>query len=1064
MHYLEQYQDKVKEFISINIYNNQYIAYSSEPNGEIQVDHRAFVSEDEYQQFIEQKLNTFSEMGFQSTQLQLTFPKIEPQNIKKFHQLSYESFLIFYVHQSISNGDINQIESLIALLEKESKKFIKALFKSIQTYWLEYQSGNGRRANQQNSNVIFLLACKFLKESDISTKWAYLAQSLVLTPTDPIIQAFVVKLKPDWFNKFLKINLKSLIDDHVSMRITCYMQYQLIRSLEHLGLIQFEEQVYLELIPRLNFCTNQFINDHKWTKEQVLQQFLDYELSYKRDIPFILSRDVHFKIKNYHCPFGDEFWIEVIQHLDAHQKLDRHQIFSLLLGAQYQDWKIPTKSFYRKIFFALEPTTSEIIELQSLLFKCLASEYPTSILFATEQCKNLLNHPNFQLNTYLNILEKAAQQEHVSSAISTIYIQTKKLLSKNTTLLSPEFIQQIITINFHLLEFSSAKTQNEIAEYIAEIVKIYASQLDLNAIDTLMLQYKEHFKGRTASILKDLDLKNMGATSKEKDQEPAYNFKQLEVNWLDISQPLNTAYTWENFVKVFSVVRGRSKVYAVDQFFSIWLRLRDQKPLDYKIQLDGLIRSLLCPTRSTYLSRFQIEMWYFFNANEDLGVFAYLDYYKESKGAVQIINGLIEAFKLYDTQRSNLEMLSLPTHEPSFIDARVLVERLLQYQKQQIKYHISDLSVAIARLPDQDFSDALKLIKQLKDPQLKLLLSCAFNPEFTFTSLTQLQLNQINQSNDLISIWTTAYLTRHPDVRINSVEKQLPNRCQIDPSYHPRPYHFSQKDTYDHKRSRYITHTTITLEKPDPQPLGRADLYAHQFVLYQASTNHREYSGSIVYRWDDLFYRHLSPSNTILYDLSFISYSCTVAEKLSDEIDKIFEYWSNPHIRLSCYAIFVLCCYLYHKKLKFRSLAIKVLSQKIEQQSIKIDFITQHLLVLVQSRYEAINRLSSSIEQISQTSKLHQLISVQILEHILEELEVSEDFVREAKRLLELYDQLIIEIKHKPSPKLIQKLSYWTQVNKSIKSVSQRIILFSSTVDSNQKAIVTTNSITQILT
>lgn len=1017
---------------------------------------------------MEKKLTELSQLGFHPTQLSVNFTTIEPKNVKVFHQLSYESFLNFYTHQSIVYGDISQIESLIALLEKESTKFIKALFKSIQIYWLEYQTSKGRRANLSNTNVIFLLACKFLKESDISNKWMYLAQSLVLTSTDQVIQELVLSLNPNWFNKFLKVNLKSLIEFHYGMHVTSHMHYQFIRSLEDLGLVHFEEHVYLELIPRLN-CTTSYINDGFLSKDQILQSFLNDKLCHTRDIPFILSHDVHFKIKNYHCAFSDEFWIEIIQFLDTHQKLDRHQILSLLLEAQYKNWKMPTKSFYKKIFLALEPNTSELIALSPSLFKCLESEYPTSILFATEQCKSLLNHPNFQLNVYLNSLEKATQQEHVSSAIKTIYIQLKKLLANNNNPFPHQIVQQITAIYFHLLEFSKVKDQNEIAELISNIVKNYASQLDFEAIDYLMERYKENFKGRTGAILKnlelkELDLKNLVSASQQNVHEFVYKFKPIQVNWLDISPPLNTAYTWENFIKVFSIVRGRSKVYAVDQFFSIWLSLSDQKPHDYKIQLEHLIHSLLCPTRSTFLSRFQLEMWRFFNGTQDLGVFAYMDYYKESKGSVQIINGLIEAFKFYNIQNSNLEMLSLPTHEPSFIDAHVLVERLIKYQEQKIDYHISDLSVAIARLPDQDFSHALKLKDRLEDSQLKLLLTCAFNPEFTFDSLTQSQIDQINSSSDMISLWTTSYLTRHPNAIISTIETELPNRCQNIPEYHPRPYHFTQKDTYNHKRARYLTHTTISLEKPDYQPLSKAEIYAQQFVLFPAQRKHEEYLGSIVNRWDDLFYRHLSPCNTILYDLSFASYSCTNAKTLSKEINKIFEYWSNPHINLSCYAIFILCSYLYHQNLECRTFAVKILSKKIELQSINIHFISQHLSILVQSQFEAINRLCSSIEQLSQESRLHQFICIQILEHILEDLEVAEDFSREAKLLLELYDQFIVEIKYKPSTKLFQKLTYWSVITESLKTVSQRIILFSSSIENKPESTIKTSLINQIET
>ena len=425
-------------------------------------------------------------------------------------------------------------------------------------------------------------------------------------------------------------------------------------------------------------------------------------------------------------------------------------------------WKKNVLDMYCRWIEGLTPTEEELLPSQHTLFALLTLDKSSLINFAMKCIAQISTHLDFDFQTFADnfalcfTVSKIAKSQLIGIEILEKYYQ--KQASAN-----PDYREQLAV----LFTVPDVKLQ----EKVASLLTTYFNQ---EGLPEVIAPYRDYLKGKAQNLLQSLPSPNSSENSENSENShTSHSFRTPK------TACAARTLTPEDLLFLLGDCLREPVAHTIDVFLERLITLQDNFPADWAKSLSpyikqltkrvdkeeiptdaillGVLRALidkrplaldpkcnytweeLCKKRKK-LSEKEFEAYtqdyYLGNAREVLP-------FLFRKGQMVIDSILLHC---------HLPLLSTPTHLPFYIEAEVLVDKLLQYEVQGVQPDIDDLIVACNRLLFREVSATAKE----KARQLKGNYALAIQYYLGLTDKIQL-------TEELLPLWAQITRIKHPD-------------------------------------------------------------------------------------------------------------------------------------------------------------------------------------------------------------------------------------------------------------------------------------------------------------
>ena len=443
-------------------------------------------------------------------------------------------------------------------------------------------------------------------------------------------------------------------------------------------------------------------------------------------------------------------WEDFFAHLQRKGYVFDRKYIPELLESLLNPWKKPHLNWHCRWVEFLEPTTDELLACQQTLFALLSTGNANLINFALKHIQQIASEKAFDFQSFAdNFALCFTTQKIAKSQLIGLDILAKHY--KKQPPVNIEYREQLAV----LFTVPDAKLQEKVAslltsyfweEGLAEVVAPYQDYLKGKAQDLLAT-----LSPSESSALSDSsDLSDGSASSENSPTACAARTSQTAcaARTPKIARAARTLTPEDLLFLLGDCLRERTPQ-TIDLFFEGFNQLQDKFPADFKEQLAPYLKQLerhwngiaSIPILRWFLQRWTGDKKKLSKEDEEffLSTLPYL-YHKAQH--------LLESRK----KKNKLPFLSTPTHAPFYIEAEVLMDRLLQYEAQGETPDLHDLVVACNRLLFKDISAAAK--------EKAGLLKGAYAPAIQYyIGLT----DKVQPTEELLPLWTQITRIKHPD-------------------------------------------------------------------------------------------------------------------------------------------------------------------------------------------------------------------------------------------------------------------------------------------------------------
>ena len=431
------------------------------------------------------------------------------------------------------------------------------------------------------------------------------------------------------------------------------------------------------------------------------------------------------------------------------------QVLANLLEVLLSPLKTSTANSYCHFIEDFNPTTEELLPSQQILFALLSSDKTSVVNFAIKLIKQIADEKVFDFQTFAdNFTLCFATQKIAKSQLIGLHILEKYYKKQAPT--NPDYREQLAV----LFTVPDAKLQ----EKAASLLKTYFGGEGLVEV---VVPYQDYLKGKALELFSTLSptpIQNDNLSCQLTDCSPSE--KSVRVGYVT---ELETPTTPEALLFLLGDCLRERTPQTIDLFFEGFNQLQDDFPADFKEQLAPYLKQLerhwngiaSVPILRWFLQRWTGDKKKLSKEDEEffLSTLPYL-YHKAQH--------LLENRK----KKNRLPFLSTPTHAPFYIEAEVLMDRLLQYEAQGENPDLHDLVVACNRLLFKDISAVAKE----KAQQLKGVYAPAIQ---YYIGLT----DKVQPTKELSPLWTQITRIKHPNKEFpifeNTTAKDIP--CVVKP-------------------------------------------------------------------------------------------------------------------------------------------------------------------------------------------------------------------------------------------------------------------------------------------
>ena len=428
-------------------------------------------------------------------------------------------------------------------------------------------------------------------------------------------------------------------------------------------------------------------------------------------------------------------WEEFFAHLQRKGYVFDRQYIPELLESLLNPWKKPHLNWHCRWVEFLEPTPHELLACQQTLFALLSTSNANLINFALKHIQQIASEKNFDFQAFAdNFALCFATPKIAKSQLIGLNILEKHYKQQAPT--NPDYHEQLAV----LFTIPDAKLQ----EKVASLLTTYFNQKGLHEV---IAPYHDYLKGKAQDLLATLSPSENSENS-ENSQTACAARTSHSSRTPKIARAARTLTPEKLLFLLGDCLRERTPQ-TIDLFFEGFNQLQDDFPTDFKEQLAPYLKQLdrhwngiaSIPILRWFLQRWTGDKKKLSKEDEEffLSTLPYL-YHKAQH--------LLENRK----KKNKLPFLSTPTHAPFYIEAEVLMDRLLQYEAQGENPDLHDLVVACNRLLFKDVSAAAKekagLLKGVYAPAIQY-----------YIGLT----DKVQPTEELLPLWTQITRIKHPD-------------------------------------------------------------------------------------------------------------------------------------------------------------------------------------------------------------------------------------------------------------------------------------------------------------
>ena len=428
-------------------------------------------------------------------------------------------------------------------------------------------------------------------------------------------------------------------------------------------------------------------------------------------------------------------------------------------------WKKNVLDMYCRWIEGLVPNEEELLPSQHTLFALLTLDKSSLINFAMKCIAQISTHPDFDFQAFADnfafcfTVPKIAKSQLIGIEIIEKYYQKQAPIN-------PDYREQLAV----LFTIPDAKLQ----EKVASLLTTYFNH---EGLPEVIAPYRDYLKGKAKDLLATLTLSESSNPSENPDLSDSQPQKTACAagTLTPITQPL----TPNDLLFLLGDCLREPAAHTIDVFLEGLITLQDDFPTDWAKSLSpyikqltkrvdkeeiptdaillGVLRALIdqCPLALDPKCRYTWEKFYRKReklSEKELEAYS-LDYYLDN--ARQVLPFLFRKGQIVIDailQHCHLPLLSTPTPLPFYIEAEVLVDKLLQYEAQGKSPDLDDLIVACNRLLFKEVSVATKE----KAKQLKGVYAPAIQ---YYLGLT----DEIQLTDELLPLWAQITRLKHPD-------------------------------------------------------------------------------------------------------------------------------------------------------------------------------------------------------------------------------------------------------------------------------------------------------------
>ena len=425
-------------------------------------------------------------------------------------------------------------------------------------------------------------------------------------------------------------------------------------------------------------------------------------------------------------------WEDFFVHLQRQGYVFDRKYIPELLESLLNPWKKPHLNWHCRWIEFLEPTTEELLACQQTLFALLSTGNTNLINFALKHIQRIANEKAFDFQSFAdNFALCFATPKIAKSQLIGLNILEKHYKQQAPT--NPDYREQLAV----LFTVPDAKLQ----EKVAALLTTYFNH---EGLPEVIAPYCDYLKGKAQDLLQSLPSPNSSETSENSENSHTSQTARTP----KIARAARTLTPEDLLFLLGDCLRERTPQ-TIDLFFEGFNQLQDDFPADFKEQLAPYLKQLerhWNGIASVPILRWFLQRWIGdkkkLNKEDETFFLTTLPYlYHKAQH-------LLEKLK----EKNKLPFLSTPTHAPFYIEAEVLMDRLLQYEAQGENPDLHDLVVACNRLLFKDISAAAKE----KAQQLKGAYTSAIQ---YYIGLT----DKVQPTEELLPLWTQITRIKHPD-------------------------------------------------------------------------------------------------------------------------------------------------------------------------------------------------------------------------------------------------------------------------------------------------------------
>ena len=519
-----------------------------------------------------------------------------------------------------------------------------------------------------------------------------------------------------------------------------YLSFEMLLALYKEGLLPFNEEIFVKRMYAMEY--------HR-TQEELVVQLLSQN-------PELATRVIPHTAKYIDYTLGSNLeWKKVFTLLCKKNYFPDKSFITSFIEVLLNPWKKNVLDMYCRWIEGLVPSEEELLPSQHTFFALLTLDKSSLINFAMKCIAQISTHPDFDFQAFADnfalcfTVQKIAKSQLIGVEILEKYYQKQAPTNQ-------DYREQLAV----LFTVPDTKLQEKVAsllttyfggEGLAEVVAPYQDYLKGKAQDLITtLSLSENSENsQTACAARTPKTACAARTLRPEDllfllgdclREPAAHTIDIFLEGLISLQdnfPADWAKSLSPYIK--QLTKRKGKEIPTDMILlGVLCALIDQRPLTLDPKCSYTWEEM--NQKREKLSEKEFEAYtrdYYLDKARQVLPFLF------RKGQM-VIDAIL--------QHCHLPLLSTPTHLPFYIEAEVLMDKLLLYEAQGKAPDLDDLIVTCNRLLFKEVSAAAKE----KARQLKGVYAPAIQ---YYLGLT----DEICLTEDLLPLWAQITRLKHPD-------------------------------------------------------------------------------------------------------------------------------------------------------------------------------------------------------------------------------------------------------------------------------------------------------------